>query len=201
MKKIALLPGHATAKEGSAVCAGKYKGCGEHKLALSYLPALAAELERLGYEVVITSRESAGGTSPSYSAIAANATGADIALEWHFNSCANATGAEVLYWGYNKSTGPMFASHLGGAIAEILGVRHRGALPCYEDEKKHPNERCTDNGWSAFNNSRMPFFMVEPCFAGSNPDEAKKLCTAIAEGKWPITAAYAIHTALQATYP
>lgn len=192
MKKIALLPGHATAKEGSAVCAGKYKGWGEHKLALSYLPALAAELERLGYEVVITSRESAGGTSPSYSAIAANATGADIALEWHFNAATpTASGCEVMYWG-KSATGRAFASQLSASLADILQVRNRGALAV-----PTPDNRGTE----AFRRSRMPFFMIEPCFAGSNPDEAKKLCTAIAEGKWPITAAYAIHTAITTTYP
>lgn len=197
---IALLPGHAAAAEGSAVCAGAYKGWGEHRLATHYLPELAAQLTLLGYRCTITERAAAGGTTPSYSAAAANATGADLALEWHFNSCASATGAEVLYWGYNKTTGRGFAERLGSALAESLGVRHRGALPCYESEKKHPNERCTDNGWSAFNNSRMPFFMVEPCFAGSNPDDAKLLCRSIAEGKWAVHAAYAIHTAALATY-
>lgn len=201
MHHIALLPGHAADAEGSFVCDGVFKGWGEHRLATHYLPQLAAQLTLLGYRCTITERAAAGGTTPSYSAAAANATGADLALEFHFNSCAGATGAEVLYWGYNKSTGPMFASHLGSSIAEILGVRHRGALPCYEDDKKHPNERCTDNGWAAFNKSRMPFFMVEPCFAGSTPDDAKKLCRAIAEGKWAVTAAFAIHTAIQATYP
>ena len=197
---IALLPGHHPGSEGASVCAGKYQAWGENKLASHYLPQVAAELRKLGYNVVITERKAAGGATPSYSAKAANATGADIALEWHFNSCAGATGAEVLYWGYNKTTGPMFAANLGGAIAEILGVRHRGALPCYEDAKKHPSERCTANGWAAFNNSRMPFFMVEPCFAGSNPSDARALCAAIQDGTWAPRVAKAIDQAIRATY-
>lgn len=200
MKKIALLPGHAAAAEGSTVCAGKFQGWGEFKLASYYLTGLADELIRLGYDVEITTRERAGGVTPSFSAKAANATGADIALEFHFNSCGAATGSEVLYWGYNKGTGLAFASKLGSAIAETLGVHHRGALPCYEDDKKHPGERCTDNGWAAFNNSRMPFFMVEPCFAGSNPDDAKKFCASIASGVFAMRAAYEIDRAINAIY-
>lgn len=200
MKKIALMPGHASYAEGSKVCAGKYKGLGEHKFACLYLPRLADELKALGYDVVCTSREEAGGSTPSWSAKAANAAGVDIALEFHFNSCGAASGAEVLYWGYNKDSGKAFATALGERLAEKLGVRHRGALPCYEDDKKHPNERCTDNGWAAFNNSRMPFFMVEPCFAGSNPEDAEKLCRAVAAPDWEVWLAGAIDKAIKNTY-
>lgn len=201
IRKIALLPGHSSRDGGSVVCAGLYKGKREFALAGAYyLPALADKLRAYGYDTDITTRDVAGGSSPSYSAKAANATGADIALEFHFNSCGNATGSEVLYWGYNKGTGREFAERLGESIAEILGVRHRGALPCYEDDKKHPNERCTDNGWGAFNNSRMPFFMVEPCFAGSNPQEAEVYCRLIESGEWVERVAPAIHAAIRKTY-
>lgn len=200
MKKIAIMPGHASYKEGSVVCAGKYKGWGENKLARYFLPRLADELRGLGYDVVCTSREEACGVTPSYSAKAANATGADIALEFHFNSCGNATGAEVLYWGYNKGTDKAFAETLGECLACKLGVLHRGALPCYEDSKQHPGERCTDNGWAAFNNSRMPFFMVEPCFAGSNSEDAEKLCAAVAAPDWEVWLAGAIDASIKAVY-
>lgn len=200
MKKIAIMPGHASYKDGSVVCAGKYRGWGENKLARYFLPRLAAELRALGYDVVCTSREEAGGSTPSYSARAANAAGVELALEFHFNSCGSATGSEVIYWGYNKGTGRAFADELGKAIAEKLGVRHRGALPCYEDEKKHAGERCTDNGWAAFNGSRMPFFMVEPCFAGSNSEDAEMLCAAVAAPDWEVWLASAIDGAIKAVY-
>lgn len=200
IKKVALLPGHASYAEGSAVCAGKFKGWGENKLARYYLPRLADELRALGYDVVITSREEAGGSTPSYSAKAANAAGVELALEFHFNSCGSATGSEVLYWGYNKGTGRAFAEALGKAFAERLGVRHRGALPCYEDEKKHAGERCTGNGWAAFNGSRMPFFMVEPCFAGSNAGDAEALCAAVSAPDWEEWLAAAIDAAINEAY-
>lgn len=191
MKRICLLPGHAAAAEGSAVCAGAYKGWGEHRLATHYLPALARELERLGYEVVCTERAAAGGVSPSYSAKAANATGADLALEWHFNAAgATATGCEVLHWGASSS-GRVFAATLGAALAAHLQVRDRGPLAV-----PTPDGRATE----AFRQSRMPFFMVEPCFAGSNPDDAKLLCRAIAEGKWAVAAAFAVDSAVRAAY-
>lgn len=200
MKRIVLLPGHSHSDGGSRVCAGRYAEKSEYELARLYLPLLAGELKQRGYDVYIMSREDAGGTTPSYSAKAANATDADIALEFHFNSCGNATGSEVLFWGYNKNTGKAFAEALGECLACKLGVRHRGALPCYEDEKKHPGERCTEHGWAAFNKSRMPFFMVEPCFAGSNPDEAVKLCEAIADPTWEKWLAGAIDRAIQKVY-
>lgn len=200
MKKIAIMPGHASYAEGSEVCAGKFKGWGENKLARYFLPRLADELRGLGYEVVCTSREEAGGCTPSYSAKAANAAGVDLALEFHFNSCGSATGSEVLYWGYNKGTGKAFAETLGECLACKLGVLHRGALPCYEDSRKHSGERCTDNGWAAFNGARMPFFMVEPCFAGSNPEDAERLCAAVAAPDWEAWLAGAIDCSIKGVY-
>lgn len=190
--KIALLPGHHPGAEGASVCAGKYQAWGENKLASHYLPQVAAELRKLGHEVVITERKAAGGATPSYSAKAANATGADIALEWHFNSATpTATGCEVMYWGKSAS-GKQFATRLGESIAEILGVRHRGALAV-----PTPDNR----GTAAFSDSRMPFFMVEPCFAGSNPNDARALCAAIQDGTWAPRVAAAIDQAIKATYP
>lgn len=190
MKKIALMPGHASYAEGSKVCAGKYKDWGEHKFACLYLPRLAAELQALGYDVVCTSREEAGGSTPSYSAKAANAAGVDIALEFHFNSCGNATGTEVMYWG-KSATGKQFATLLGESVAARLGVRHRGAKYVPTPENR---------GTEAFRQSRMPFFMVEFCFAGSNPEEAEILCRAVAAPDWETWLAGAIDTAIRQVY-
>lgn len=191
MKKIALMPGHASYAEGSVVCAGKYRGWGENKLARYYLPRLADELRALGYDVVCASREEAGGSTPSYSAKAANATGAELALEFHFNAAmATSTGTEVMYWG-KSATGKRFAEALGERVAARLGVRHRGALAVPTLENR---------GTEAFRQSRMPFFMVEFCFAGSNSDDAEKLCAAVAAPDWEVWLAGVIDECIRMVY-
>lgn len=173
------------------MCAGKYRGWGEHRFACSFLPRLAAELKALGYVVACTSREEAGGSTPSYSAKAANAAGVDIALEFHFNSGGgDATGAEVMYWG-KSATGRQFATILGERIAAKLGVRHRGAKCVPTPENR---------GTEAFRRSRMPFFMVEFCFAGSNPDDAERLCRAVDAPDWEVWLAGAMDDAIKSTY-
>lgn len=174
--KIALLPGHARKEDGATVCAGYYKDFGEWALARTYLPGLAEELRELKHSVVLTEREEAGGTSPSYSARAANETGADIALEWHFNDYKGAEGCEVLYYAeVDNPKGREFAQVLSNRIALLLGVRDRGAKPIRSS---------ADRGWNAFKKSLMPFFMIEPCFAGSNEDEARAFGALIKSGVW-----------------
>lgn len=191
--RVALLPGHASKKEGASVCAGYYKDFGEYALAYRYLPALRDILNtRTRLTAVITNRESAGGTSPSYSAKAANAEKADVALEFHFN-CADdesAAGCEVLYWG-GSAKGKAFAEFLSDKIAKLLGVPDRGAKPISKPD---------DRGFSAFQKSRMPFFMVEPCFAGSNPDEARRFGDLIKNGRWSSSLASYISEGLIKVY-
>lgn len=192
IRKIALLPGHSSRDGGAEVCAGLHKGKSEYLLAGAYyLPALADKLRALGYDTCITTRDVAGGTTPSYSAKAANATGADMALEFHFNAAtATATGCEVLHWG-GSSTGRAFAATLSASLAGIQGVRDRGPLGIHT---------AADRGYAAFAKSRMPFFMVEPCFAGSNPQEAEAFCRQIESGEWAEQAAAAIHAAICKIY-
>lgn len=192
IRKIALLPGHSSRDGGAVVCAGLFKGKGEFTLAGAYyLPALADKLRAYGYDTIITTRDVAGGTTPSYSARAANATGADLALEFHFNSATpTACGCEVMHWG-GSPTGRAFAEQLSASLAAILGVRDRGPLAV-----PTPDNRGTE----AFRRSAMPFFMIEPCFAGSNPQEAEIFCRMIDNGEWVTKAAAAIHAAICKTY-
>lgn len=190
--KIALLPGHARKKDGAVVCAGYYEGFGEFVLASHYLPALRDGLAERGHDVQITNRENAGGTTPSYSAKAANKTRADLALEFHFNSASSdTTGCEVLYW-HKSAKGKEFAEKLSARLAKLLGVRNRGA--------KAIGESSEDRGYHAFRVSRMPFYMIEPCFAGSNPEEARIFGTLIREGAWQRHAAEAIHQTIEEVY-
>lgn len=191
MMKIVLLPGHAKSREGAAVCAGSHVGVGEFALASQYLPQLGACLKEAGYEVVLTNRESAGGTSPVYSAKAANAASADVALEWHFNSAgAEVSGCEVLYWG-RSAKGRWVASRISRAISRILGLKDRGAKPVWGPDTR---------GYHAFKRSEMPFFMIEPCFAGSNEKDARVFCEAIDSGRWQGEMAAALVDILKIAY-
>ena len=190
--KIALMPGHASVKEGACLCAGEYKGTGEHALARLYLHELGEYLENKNFEVAHTCREAAGGTTPSYSAKAANATGADVALEWHFNSCDNPSvrGCEVLYWG-NSARGRKVAVALSRELAKLLNVPNRGAKPVYGPQ---------DRGYHAFRRSAMPFFMIEPCFGGSNEEDACAFGEAISAGSWQAEAAGVVARVLEEFY-
>ncbi len=189
--KIALLPGHAKSRDGAVVCAGSHIGVGEFALASLYLPQLGSYLEAAGYEVALTNRESAGGVSPAYSAKAANATKADVALEWHFNSAGpEVSGCEVLYWGMS-SKGRWVASRISRAISRFLGVKDRGAKPIWGPD---------DRGYHAFKRSEMPFFMVEPCFAGSNEKDARVFCEAIDSGCWQVEVADVLAAILKQAY-
>lgn len=190
MKKIALLSGHAEKSEGANVCAGYFHGWGEWKLSNYYLPEIAEYLCFNGFEVERTNRVKGGGTNPSHAGKAANATGADIALEWHFNSAGQARGCEVLYWGASEQ-GDQFAAKLSAKIAKILDVPNRGAKAV-----RTPKDR----GYYAFKKSVMPFFIIEPCFAGSNELEADKFCRMIKYRDWMREAARAVVESIVEVY-
>lgn len=189
---IALLSGHAKTSEGATCCHGRYKGIGEHALASLYLPLLRDHLTACGHTVALTCREDAGGTTPSFSAAAANATEADIALEFHFNShtAPTTSGCEVLYWGKSYLS-RKFAIALSARLAKILGVHNRGAKPVYGP---------ADRGYLAFRRSKMSFFIIEPCFAGSNPDDARIFGDSIHLYSWQKYAAQAINETIAEVY-
>lgn len=185
------MAGHARESEGAVVCAGYYEGFGEHALARHYLPAVRDGLASLGHEVILTHREEAGGVSPSFAAKAANAAGVGLAVEFHFNSATPAAkGCEVLYWGPSKQ-GQRFAELLSARLARVLGVPDRGAKAITSK---------ADRGFSFFQQTRMPAFIVEPCFAGSNADEARVFGAAIHEGWFQVHAARAIHETISDVY-
>lgn len=190
--KVALIPGHSSRSSGATVCAGALAGWSEFKLAAFYLPSIASRLSLHGLSTVITTRDIAGGSTPTYSALAANATDADIALELHFNSASNAaaTGSEVLYWG-KSAQGYRFAELLSANLAAVLNVKNRGALGV-----PTPDNRGTE----AFRKSRMPFFMLEPCFAGSNPQDAAAYADSLTHRDKLDTFAHAIATTIKEIY-
>ena len=191
--RIALLPGHAQEKEGAAMVCGHFCGYGEWALATWYLPRVARGLRALGYEVAVTQRAAAGGTSPSYSAKAANATGADLAIEFHFNSAsAKASGACCVCWKYSE-TGRAFALELARGMASLLGIglTAGGVIVQPGDEER---------GLMAFKKSRMPFFMAEPCFAGSSETDCMAFTQCLLSGEWERNMPGIIDRCIQTVY-
>lgn len=204
---ICLMPGHSTKDGGAVVCGGPEPGLSEYQLACRYLPEIARQLRGKGYDVTITSREQAGGTTPSYSGRAALATGAQLAIEFHFNSCAgsNASGAECLYW-YASAKGEYLATVLARSCAAVLGLRNRGAKPRFSNAvqaKAHGYDASAARGAGMFETCWdspqvcIPV-MVEPCFAGSNEVDAVRLLRTVANGEFATAMAEGIDLAAKA---
>ena len=204
---ICLMAGHSTKDGGAVVCGGPEPGLSEYQLACRYLPEIARQLRGKGYDVTITSREQAGGTTPSYSGRAALATGAQLAIEFHFNSCAgsNASGAECLYW-YASAKGEYLATVLARSCAAVLGLRNRGAKPRFSNAvqaKAHGYDASAARGAGMFETCWdspqvcIPV-MVEPCFAGSNEVDAVRLLRTVANGEFATAMAEGIDLAAKA---
>lgn len=190
--KIALLPGHSS-KDGGAEMVSGLK-LSEYNFAMKFIPEVKQHLEQMGYEVVVTRREDAGGTTPSYSAKAANATNADAAFEFHFNSAGSqATGSEYLYEAcsskYKKA-----ASIMGSTWSKLTGIKDRGALPVCTIEEQHKYKRSTSRGLNAFKKANMFFCMTEPFFS-SNPKECEYVTELYKSGQWSKYMATAIANA------
>lgn len=66
-----------------------------------------------------------GGTTPSFAAKACNATGADLAVEFHFNSAGSgATGTETLC--FPSKNGARAAELIQTAMCDVLRLPDRG---------------------------------------------------------------------------
>ena len=101
--------------------------------------------------------------------------GADLALEFHFNSAGpKASGACCVCWKYSE-TGRAFALELAKGMAEVIGIglTAGGVIVQPSDEER---------GLMAFKKSKMPFFMLEPCFAGSNETDCQLFTHALLSG-------------------
>lgn len=194
--KICLLPGHAPSAPGT--CLSCDKTMSEHRLAGLVLPAIADHLRAKGHTVVITERAAAGGSTPSYSALAANATGADIAVELHFNSSDNhaAHGAEWVYFG-PSAVSRRVASLMLEEWCLLTGFTNRGPLPSFDSKAAAGGARHTTNGYNAFAKSKMRFFMAEPFF-GSNANDQLRALELIANGDYAAAMAAAILRGLPA---
>lgn len=173
--RVALCVGHSP-KDGGAMATNRRWS--EYGFWLAHINEVKGELERLGHEAVVCNRFDAGGVTPSYAAMACNATGAGLAVEFHFNSAGSgATGTETFCWG-DSAKGRVAAGLIQEAMCEVLKLPDRGVKFVGRPE---------DNAYSFFKQTRMPAVLVEPAFAGScvtdcerMEERASGLCVAIA---------------------
>ena len=160
--KIALSIGHSPQDGGAVSTYGFWR---EHVVRVK------EELERLGHVAVVCNRTDAGGTTPSFAAKACNATGADLAVEFHFNSAGSgATGTETLCFPGSKN-GARAAGLIQAAMCDVLRLPDRGVKGVAD----------TGRGYMYFKKTVMPAVMVEPAFAGSNVTDYDRLKERVAE--------------------
>lgn len=166
--KVALCIGHSPKDGGAVTTDGKFS---EYSFWKIHLPTLKAALEARGHQAVICNRSDAGGTTPSYAAAACNSTGADLAIEFHFNSADSpaASGTETLYW-YNSRGGQRAAEWINQRMVEVLGLPNRGIKPVTLESNRAVNY---------FRKTRMPAVLVEPSFAASNVTDNDRLQTRV----------------------
>lgn len=175
MKVVALSIGHSPQDGGAMATSRRWS---EYGFWSAHVGKVAAELAGLGHKAVVCNRSDAGGTTPSFAAKACNATGADLAVEFHFNSAGSgATGTETFCW-KGSGEGKRAATLIQEAMCAVLKLPDRGV--------KHVGS-FSDNAYAFFQKTRMPAVLIEPAFAGSNvtdcdrmEERADALCVAIA---------------------
>lgn len=175
MKIVALSIGHSPQDGGAMATSRRWS---EFSFWKAHIGRVKDELERLGHKAVVCNRSDAGGTTPSFAAKACNATGADLAVEFHFNSAGSgATGTETFCW-KGSGQGKSAATLIQEAMCAVLKLPDRGV--------KYVGSPL-DNAYSFFQKTQMPAVLVEPAFAASNvtdcdrlEERADVLCGAIA---------------------
>lgn len=136
-------------------------------------PCCRRNFSRWGTQAPIVNRFDAGGTTPGHAAAACNSTGADLAIEFHFNSADSpaATGTETLYW-ESSPKGKLAAALVNDAMVKVLELKNRGLKPV---------NRHSARAVSYFAKTRMPAVLVEPAFAASNPQDNERLQNRVRE--------------------
>lgn len=173
--KVALSIGHSRHDGGAMATSRKWS---EYDFWRTHVNQVKDELERLGHVAVVCNRSDAGGTTPSYAAMACNASGADLAVEFHFNAAGSgATGTETFFW-RDSVKGRIAAELIQSAMCEVLKLPDRGVKPIGKP---------SDSAYAFFQKSRMPAVLLEPAFAGSNVNDcirmeerAREMCMGIA---------------------
>ncbi|SRR6266508_1703164 len=166
MPKVFVAPGHGlkpdpdhpgkTIFDPGAVGHAGGKEFIEHDFNTKVANALAAALERCGVEVVL--EQGGGNHDPNTigSTKAANASGADYAVEVHHNA-AGGTGSEVVINDRATEANQQLAKAMAAGMASALGIRNRGVIA---RDREHFNRETT-----------MPACIPECAFVDSATDQ------------------------------
>ena len=159
-KKVFVAPGHGRKPDGAfdpgAVGHAGAKEFVEHDLNTKVANALAVALRRCGVEVVL--EQGGGNHDPNFigSTKAANASGADYAIEVHHNA-AGGTGSEVIVNDRASAPNQQLAKAMAAKMASALGIRNRGVIA---RDREHFNRK-----------TRMPACIPECAFVDSATDQ------------------------------
>lgn len=158
MADVAIVIGHHPDAPGAAMTLGRHT-VHEHDFWAPFAHELAMTLEQSGVGADVVERPN---EEPDEAlAKRVNATGADAAIELHFNAAgAQAWGTEMLHYP-GSPKGKTLAQHLQRETVAALGLRDRGLVT-----KDWPFLELTD----------MPAVICEPWFA-TNPDDVAKALT------------------------
>lgn len=163
---IALVVGHEPSKPGAS---GFYvDSSGQRRPIDEYVfnSVLSRKIRDMLYsatelQVVDLRRHLSGGYAKLPAAV--NATGAEFALELHFNAFdETSTGTETLHW-HRSARGKAYAGIVQQHLLIALGLRDRGLKPTTEDGR----------GGYFLQRTAMPAVIAEPFF-GSNPAEMQR---------------------------
>ncbi|MDR1305538.1 MAG: N-acetylmuramoyl-L-alanine amidase [Verrucomicrobiales bacterium] len=148
MKTIALIIGHEPNAQGAV----DVSGVSEYVYNKALVEKIARRLDHA--KPLVVYREHGYARLPDD----VNATGADLAVECHFNAAdGRASGTEVLYW-HKSARGQAAAALLQKHLVAALGLPDRGPKP----------RTAADRGGPLLRGTAMPCLIAEPFF-GDNP--------------------------------
>ena len=150
-------PGSSNMKvKATSGTTGTFTGIGEYELNMDISLLLRAELEKRGYEVVLTREDNETAISNSERAILANESGADIYLRIHANGSTDAgvSGALAMSVGHDNP----YASHLAAKSEELA----YDILNCYCTETGMTNQGLIyTNTMTGLNWCEIPAMILE----------------------------------------
>ena len=163
MPDVAIVVGHHPAAKGAALTVGD-KQIAEYDFWDPFAYALRRCLWHCGISCKVIHRPNRKPDTELMRRV--NATGAELAIELHFNGFSDprAQGSEMLYW---------HTSEQGRLLAELLQLYTVPAMSVHDRGVKGVRR---GRGAAFLRGTRMPAVICEPAF-GTNPDDAWKLLT------------------------
>ena len=162
-------PGSSNMKaKATSGTTGVFTGIGEYELNMDIALLLREELEKRGYEVVLTREDNETAISNSERAVLANESGADIYLRIHANGVddSSVSGALAMSAGYDNP----WVADLAAKSEELA----YDILNCYCSETGMNNQGLTyTNTMTGLNWSEIPAMILEMGYMTNESDDTK----------------------------